>query len=211
MERYTGPRRRPTRPKSTTESPAHSKEFAGVPQGRPFLRLAGFLFSSAPASRPCAESRYRRGPLRVWSAWARRKRHGMLRPVRRICVPGCGVRRAARRFCASEQTRTNRADLSRPCKRAGRRLWNARHNSFSAICEFHNNKSGKHFSNTFIFGIMYAVKIGLSTRFGAFQRARPRPCESTLRGGGRPDAFCGYSRNRTDKAKTAGLTILFMR
>ena len=184
MERYTGPRRRPTRPKSTTESPAHSKEFAGVPQERTSLRLAGFLFNSAPASRPRAKSRCRRGPLRVWSAWARRKRHGMLRPVRRICVPGCGVQRGA--FARPNRRGQTARTCPGPAKGPGRRLWNARQNSFSAICEFHNNKSGKHFSNTFIFGIMYAVKIGLSTRFGAFQRARPRPCESTLRGGGRP-------------------------
>ena len=182
MERYTGPRRRPTRPKSTTESPAHSKEFAGVPQERTSLRLAGFLFNSAPASRPCAESKCRRGPLRVWSAWARRKRYAAA--CTRICVPGCGVQRGA--FARPNRRGQTARTCPGPAKGPGRRLWNARQNSFSAICEFHNNKSGKHFSNTFIFGIMYAVKIGLSTRFGAFQRARPRPCESTLRGGGRP-------------------------
>lgn len=97
--------------------PAHPKEFAGVRQERTSLRLAGFLFNSAPASRPCAESRCRR---RAPCASGRRGRAGN----GTVC---CGlyaylrtwVRRAARRFCASEQTRTNRADLSRPCKRAG--------------------------------------------------------------------------------------------
>lgn len=96
----------------------------------------------------------------------------------------CGVQRGA--FARPNRRGQTARTCPGPVKGPGRRLWNARQNSFSAICEFHNNKSGKHFSNTFIFGIMYAVKIGLSTRFGAFQRARPRPCESTLRGGGRP-------------------------
>lgn len=184
MERYTGPRRRPTRPKITTESPCASQRIcrraAGkdVPAARrlPFQQRAGF-----------APLRGKQMPAR---ALARLVGVGAPETARyaaactRICVPGCGVQRGA--FARPNRRGQTARTCPGPAKGPGRRLWNARQNSFSAICEFHNNKSGKHFSNTFIFGIMYAVKIGLSTRFGAFQRARPRPCESTLRGGGRP-------------------------